>query len=798
MLHYYLKLAYRGLLKTKISSMINIIGLCFGFTCAFYIAVWVKNELGYDRFHDQAENLYLVGSKNKLDANFKEHSPFHSPHAERYKNFAEIEQACGITPLSGSSIKDNGKIFRADGIAASGSFFDLFHFPVLRGTSETFSDSAQVIFLTEKLAKKLFGNQDVVGKMVDFKFDRTEAPYVIGGILENPPSNSTIQFEFVVPWYSNTNKFWGVMGFDFVQLHPQADIASLNEKLLHADFGKMGYSADPGNPFQASVIPLTSIYLDSSFSRFKHGNTNYLWIVGLIGLAVLILTVVNHINLTSSQIALRNKELSIRKLIGSGNRDFLLQFIIESLLFIGASLTLTAVVVQLSATSFFEIVGQEVNLTALFSGDTPFVLAGVLVMITLVSAVVLASYFNHSKPMELLKGNSSGNVKLSAFKEKLMVFQIIIAITGIVITLGLNMQLRLMLDKDPGFEKENIVRVGLSPGSNFKTSEERKAAIDYVNNTLNSESYIMDFDRGNFPTETTLFPWQMESDKPAQEVAMLTCGKNFFTLFGIELMQGSIIDGSEKQGIEEVNGKIIRTGGKVVINESAVREFQLKDPIGHTIKNSSWGDFEVVGVVKDFSFESTGTSVRPLVIVCQPYDSRPVLVKIAPGRTKEALALLEQLHSEMKPGIEFTYTFFDQEFDLIYKRDIILSKMMNVAAVLSIAIAILGLFSLVLIFAKEKTKEIGIRKIMGAHVSEIINMIGYHFLKRMLIAFCIAVPLSYFALHQWLENFAYKIELSWWLFATGGLVVFGLAFLTISFHAYKSARANPIDSLRYE
>ena len=234
MLHYYLKLGYRSLFKTKISSLVNIIGLCFGFTCIFFISVWLKSELGYDQFHHQAENLYLVGSKNKADATFKEYSPFPSPHAERFKDYPEVEESCGIAPLSWAYLKENDKTFKADGMAVTRSFFDMFHFPLLIGPSESFSDSARVIFLTERLSKKLYGDQDVLGKMIDFKFDRSEATYVIGGILENPPSNSTIQFEFVVPWYSNPTKYWAVLDVDFVRLHPKADITSLNKRLLDA------------------------------------------------------------------------------------------------------------------------------------------------------------------------------------------------------------------------------------------------------------------------------------------------------------------------------------------------------------------------------------------------------------------------------------------------------------------------------------------------------------------------------------------------------------------------------------
>lgn len=781
MLYYYLKIALRNFKKTIYASLINVLGLSAGLTIVFFIAVWVHNELTWDRFHPQAENLYLLASRHESEGAYREYTPFVvRPRPDLFAKFPEVKVNVSLVPLDEATIIKDERGFAAKGIAVTRPFFEAFDFPLVSGSYKPYSDSTKVIFLTERLAYKIFNSRDIVGKVVDFTFDNAvDKGFVIGGILENPPANSSIQFEFIVPYH--VRKFWGKMGFDYLLMSPNTDVAAFKEKI--AGIGKQVVGVYNSGTTECTIVPLTGIYFHSTFSSFEHGNIRYVWIVMIAGIVILFVVIANHINLTSSLIAGRSRELSVRKIIGSQKFDIYRQFILESFLFICMSLVGAALLSALFLNDFYSIVQKEIDLTKIFSGWGNFLLPGIL-LVCLFSGIILARFFSGIRPLLMLRGRSSANVKLSAFKDKFMVLQLIVAISGVAVTIGLNAQLDYMMTKDPGYNRENIVKANVAVSRvGLSSKSERARLIDFVSSELSNSSVIVDFDRGSFPTETTNFLWEMEPGKDADNVAMLAVGSNFFKLFDLSMAEGKPVD---------------QYGSFAVLNESAVRAYGISNPIGYKIKNSSWGEYEVSGVVKDFNFESSGLPIKPLVIVCQPYPDRPLIARIAAGRTREGVELLQRLHTIVNPVEEFTYQFFDEEFDRIYRRDIVITKIFRIVAVIAVAISMLGIFSLILVFTQEKTREIGIRKVFGAHVLQIAGLIGYHFMKRLLLAFAIATAVSWFALHKWLENFADKIELTWSMFALAGILVFALAQLTVGWQIFRAARANPVDSLRYD
>lgn len=781
MLHYYLKIAIRNFRKTIFASLINVLGLSAGFASVFFIAVWVQHELNYDRFHHNAEDIYLLASRDESEADFEEYSPLANPRPDLFERYPEVKANVSVVPLDKAGVSYGETSFLVNGLAVTRSFFETFNFPFVAGTYEPYSDSMKVIYLTEGLAYKMFNSHDIVGKVVEFDFD--SSGFMIGGILEDPPANSSIKFEFLVPYFAKAH--WGKRGFIYLALSANTDLPSFKRKIV--DIGKhspyySGFNVEVKTT-ESTVIPITDIYFHSSFSRFDHGNILYVWIVMVAGLVILFVTIANHINLTSSQIAARFTELSIRKIIGSEKMDLYKQFMLESFFLISISLFTTAILSTVLANDFYSIVEKNIPLTEIFSGWGMLLLPAVL-LVSLLSCVALAGFFNAIKPLTLLKSKSPGSLKLSSFKDKFMIIQLIVAFAGIAVTIGLDAQLDHMVSKDPGYQMENIVKVDLT-ASNFleRSKDEREKLTDYIDGQLNNSTLILDYDRGKFPTDVLNFPWKLNPATDADNVAMLTVGSRFFELFGLEMAEGKVVD---------------RYGNFAVLNESAVRYYGISDPVGYKISNSNWGEFEICGVVRDFNFESSGLAVKPLVIVCLPYPERPVIAKIAAGRTREALEFLRNIHATVNPGLQFSYQFFDDEFDKIYKRDLILTKVFNIVSVVAAVISMLGMFSVILIFTREKTKEIGIRKVFGAQVRQITRLIGFHFVKRLFLAFVVATPVSWFALHKWLENFTYKIELSWWIFAVSGVIVFVLAMLTIGFQTLRAARANPVESLRYD
>lgn len=779
MFHYYLKLALRNFRNTIGSSLTNVLGLSVGLTIVFFITVWVYSEFTYDRFHSRSEDIYLLASKQESEAAFREYSPFVRPRPDLFAKYPEVNSTVGVVPLDEASISNGDRSFAANGIGVTRSFFETFNFPFTTGSYEPYSDSTKVIFLTETLAFKIFNRTDVTGRIIDLNFgDSLDNGLIVGGVLADPPVNSSIQFEFIVPYYVRSS--WGRMDFCYLLISPHADILTFKAKIKL--IGREGISFANSPMPVCTVVPLTDIYFHSTFSRFAHGNILYVWVMMIAGAVLLLIIMANHINLTSSLIAGRFRELGVRRIMGSQKFDLHKQFILESFLFIIIALAGVVLLSSILLDDFYSIIQRRIDLTTAFSGWGWFLFPGI-VLVCLLSGIVLARFFNHVDPLTLLRGESGHDQKLSAFKDKFMVIQLIVAVAGIAVTIGLNAQLDIMMSKDPGYEKENIVKVNLTTNKRATMSQDQHIKLnDFIDGQLSSSSVIADFDRGVFPTDVLAFPWQFDPTEDAHNVSMLTVGSNFFNLFDLEMVEGNAV---------------VEYGSFVVVNESAVRAFGISDPLGYKIKNASWGEFEIAGIVKDFNFESAGVAIKPLVIVCLPYPDRPLVAKITAGRTREGLEFLEQLHTTLNPGAEFSYQFFDETFDKIYRRDIVLARIFNITTTVAVVISMLGMFSLVLVFTREKTAEIGIRKVFGAGTIQITALIGYHFLKRVAVAFAIGGGIAWLALHKWLENFAYRIDLGLWIFVLSGILVCVLAQLTIGWQVIRAARANPVDGLRH-
>ena len=769
MIKYYLSLTLRNFRRAIVPNLISVFGLASGFVCVFFISVWVGNELTYDRFHEDSSNIYVMTARVIGDSDFRPRSPFLSPQSEIYHGYPEVKAFSTTVHLENSNISNGNDFYNSNGLASSLSFFDIFDFPLLNGTVEQYTDSSKVIFLTESMSIKLFGNIDVLGNVVTLRFINTY-DLVVGGIISDPPANSSHQFDFIIPFF--VERSWPKIPRDYLQLFPGTKIDVLNRKI-----STVGHNLVSGaNKYECSLFPFSDIYFGSDFSEFRHGNINYVLVLIALGFVILIATVVNHINLASSQLSLRFKEFSIRMLMGSRINDLYKQMILDTLFTAVIAVLLSTIMVKLLSPSFYSIVENEMPLSFLGTENGIVYLILVLLIISLVCGSLLARFFSRTKP---ILSNHSDNLKLTSFKGKLMIIQLIVATTGLILTISLDMQLDYMIGMDPGYDKENIVKISLSSMGPRNVVQEN---VDYVDNVLSNTSYILSFDRGSFPTEVSLFPWQIVAGQEAVNVNMLAVGRNFFDLFGISVVKGDIVNS---------------LAPKALLNEAAVREYKLSDPIGHKISNSSWGEYEVVGIVKDFRFESAGLKVKPLVIVCQPYNTNPVIVKIARGHTPDALALLSNIHKRVQPDREFTYEFFDQEFDSMYRRDLILSKVFSVATIVAIVISIVGLFSLILCFTEEKTKEIGIRKVFGARVTDILGIIGWHFVRKLLGVFIFSSVLSFWLMQKWLNNFEYRIHLTPWIFISAGVIVFTITIATISFQTYMAANQNPVKSLRH-
>ncbi|MEQ1584923.1 MAG: ABC transporter permease [Cyclobacteriaceae bacterium] len=775
-----IKLAIRNILKSKSSTFTSLFGLTIGFVALILIAIWVVNELSYNHSFSKLEQIHIVLSRTKGDMVYRPISPFPIPNEIAYKAFPEIEYYSSSVNLDNCKLSVDERTFRSNGLSVTLPFFRIFDIEFQNGGIKGINDSSKVIFITERLANKLFGSVDVIGKSVDFIFQKNRHLTVIG-VIKNPPINSSFKYEFLVPYLVETS--WGRMPIDFIQVLKNTEISKFNQRFNTVGGAGHYYGADGLIEMESAAFPLSELYFNSNFTGYEHGNMNYVWIMVITGIIILFATLLNFVNLASSRLLNRFKDIGIRKILGSQNQDFYSEFIFESLIFFSGSIVIAISLVLLLFPSFQQTIEREISIqnTHLLS------LFSLLIIIGLVSSflcgLILPILLRNDSPVSMTKGTLRKNV-FSSFKEKLMIAQLSVSIVGLSLSLLVGKQLRFMINSKPGYEIENIIKVNLL-GSDFdhQSIQVRDAQLSYIEANLTSTSLILDYDRGDFPTTSTLFPWKVTSDLPTSDINTMSVGKNFFNLFGLKILEGDALRDS---------------GPLAVLNESAIRAFRIDNPIGHKIENASWGKFTVLGVVKDFNFESTGISVKPLIIVCQPYLDRPLIVKVAKGKTEDALDYLAKMNSKINPGLDFQYQFMDQEFENLFRGDQTISTIFNGASLVSLSISLMGLFSFMLIFAQERTKEVGIRKVFGASALQIALLFSNYFGRRFLFAFIIAAVASTFLSSKFLEGFSNKIGIDYLLILYAGIMVSMLSFITIAYQTVSSANANPVNSLRNE
>lgn len=775
-----IKLALRHLIKSKISSITNLFGLAIGLAVMFLISIWVQHELTFNHEYRKLPQLYLVISKAKEDLIYRPISPFPKPNEIAYQAFPEIENSTSLVRLEDSKLTKGGNMFRAKGLASTLSIFEMFNLTLIKGTLNGQTNSSKSIFLTEDLARKLFGTIEVIGMTIDFTFEHQQELEIVG-IVRSPSSNTSIQFEFIVPYF--IEKSWGRMPLDFLLLEKNANLLGFNRKFKNVGGAGFYYGANGLIELESAAYPLSDVYFKSDFSGFDHGNVNYVIIMATIGLIILVASFLNYLNLASSRLMDRLKDIGIRKLNGARDTTIFFEFFIESLIYFISAWIVSAILSYILFPAFIKLTGLEVRMD---KDDLSILLMlWFLISLTLacLSSFLIPKILSGQNILSLMKGTIRID-SVGSFKERLMVLQISVSVTCIALALLINEQFKFMINSNPGYEKENIIRVNLlGPDFTYLGKENRESQLSYIDAALSSTSYIVDYDRGDFPTTTTLFNWRISPDFPSVDIPTMSVGNNFFKLFGLTIVQGEAVT---------------RSGPVAVLNESAIRMFGITNPIGHQIENSSWGKFTILGVVKDFNFESTGIPIKPLVVVCQPFVDRPILAKIAKGKTQEALQFLAKLNAKVNPGLEFQYQFLDNEFEKLFKRDQVISRLFIFAAVISLIVSMIGLFSFMLLLVKGKTKEIGIRKVFGASATQIIWLMFGLYGKRMLIAIVIGT-ISYFSIANWyLDNFSMKVDLSLWLVIYSASIVAIISIVIVAFQTMKTTSVNPTISLRID
>ncbi len=810
----YLKIAFRNLAKNKAFSAINIAGLAIGIGCFVLIALYVTDELSFDRFNEKGERIFRISSDIKFGG-AETRYPFTSDMMGPIfkKDFPEVEDYTRIYTSNGSKLikKDNGFINEEKVGHADSTFFNIFTLPAIAGDTKTALDEPNTVVITETTAKKYFGTTDAIGKIVETNDnDRTlYTLYKVTAVIKDIPSNAHFNFDFLFSM-KNVNYGWGqLMSHNFhtyLLLKPGTDIKVFEKRSLDQYINKyvlpeanqvMGVSSmedfeRSGNKLRYSLTPLLDIHLYSGrpFELSPGGNIQYVYIFSLVAVFILLIACINFMNLTTARSSNRAKEVGIRKVLGTNKKNLITQFLSESTVMAIISTLLGIGIVLLALPLFNSVAGKSMQISNLF---TPiFILF--LVMLPFVVGLIAGSYpaffLSSFKPIMVLKGKLKIGGVNSGLRSMLVVFQFVTSIVLIIGTIIIYRQLNYIQSKNLGYAKEQVLIINdaYTLGRNAESfKQEMLQQPGVINGTLS----------GYLPTPSSrsdnLFSSSPQLDvKNGFGMQEWSVDHDYIHTLGMELVAGRNF--SKEFGTDS---------SAVILNETTAKSLGYDDPIGkpvYAIYNPETNEtrkYTIIGVVKDFHFESLKRDIGKLGLFLRR-STGLVSFKINAANAPQVIKIAEQKWKAISPQMPFNYKFLDTEFNHVYDAEQRVGKIALSFAVLAILIACLGLFGLAAYIAEQRTKEIGIRKVLGASATSLVAMLSRDFLKLVLISSVIAFPLAWWSMRTWLQDFAYRIEIGWWVFVAAGVIAILIALITVSFQAIKAAMANPVKSLRTE
>ncbi len=807
MLKNYFKIAWRNLLKNKAFSAINISGLAIGIATCLIIMLFVNNELSYDRYNEKADRIVAVYFQGNVQGEKMNEGSVMPPVAQTLKaDFPEVEEATRLRNYGTPKLINGNKSFNNDAFAfVDSNFFQVFTLPLLQGNAKTALLNPNTIVITKAVSRKYFGDDDAMGKVLRFK-DGDNASYKVTGIIDQMPVNSNFQFELFASmaslpeskepsWMTSNFHTYLVLAKNFDYKKLEAKLPGVVEKymgpqMLQAMGTSLAEFRKKGNDISFHLKPITAIHLDPDFPNdlSAPGDIRNVYIFGAIAVFMLLIACINFMNLSTAGASNRSREVGIRKVLGSTKNELVKQFLLESILISAIALVLAIAVIYLALPAFNQLADQ--NLSLQFSAR-PLLLPGLIVFVLLTGILAgsyPAFYLSSFKPVSVLKGKFTSGKKTIGLRRGLVVFQFFISIILIVGTTVVFKQLSYMQNKDVGYKKDQVLIIPNTwmLGKNQNVFYQQLLADPGVANVSRS-GYLPagPSDNNNF--------FVSPEQNPAQMIKTLRydVDENYISTLGIQLLSG-----------RNFSKGFITDSSAVILNETAARVLGWGEKaVGHTISNSNnRGEkisYHVIGVVKDFNFRSLHERISPLVMSLAP-NSNTLIAKLKTKNVAGITSILAKRWTALGAEDPLAYSFLDERFNNTYKAEQKIGIILGIFAGLTIFVACLGLFGLVMFTAQQRTKELGIRKVLGASIIQVTNMLSKEFLKLVLIACIIAFPLSYWAMQKWLQDFEYRTNISWWVFIMAGAAALLIAFLTVSFQAIKAALANPVKSLRTE
>jgi ABC-type antimicrobial peptide transport system permease subunit len=790
MLNNYFRVAWRSLIANKTFSLLNISGLTLGLACGLLIFLWVNDEISVDKFHAHSDRLFLMYENETIDG--KVFSGYWTPGLlaqELKKKIPEVQYATDMMSHDGTSFEAGDKRLKENGMNADSDFFRMFSYPLLQGEAATALNTPASIAISDKMAISFFGSPgEAMGKTIRWEDSRN---FSVTAVFAEPPANSSARFDYVINWAAELDANPWLREWDnnspntAILLRPDADPKKVFAKFNHF-LDEYNHSFNKTFRLDLGMQPYGDTWLHGEFTdgKISGGRIEYVHLFSLVAVFILFIACINFMNLTTARSGRRAKEIGIRKVAGAVRGPLVRQFLIEAVLITAIAAGFALLIVTAILPQFNQLTGKQIDMPW-SSGIFWAALAGLVFLTGLVAGSYPAFFLSGLHPIRVLKGALKFTGGAVLFRKGLVVFQFVLCIVLIIGTIVVSRQISYIQHADLGFNRDNLVYIPMEGdlSSKYTVFRGEAARIPGIVDVAVLQDRPVHIGRDI----TGSVDWAGKDPNSNAQFAVTAAGDEFIKTMQLQLLLGR----------DFYRDDLADTAGYIV-NETAAARFHYKAPIGQPLK--LWNrQGKIIGVVKDFHLTSLHQKIMPLVIrMRDSVEGGNILVRIDGRHTKEVLSSLEQLCKTLNPQFPFTYYFTDDQYLKQYKSDVVVSGLSKGAAIVAIFISCMGLLGLAMFTAQQRTKEIGIRKVMGAGTFSLLTLLSGEFLLLVLIALVIASPLAWWAMHSWLNDYAYQIRIEWWFFGLAGALAILIALATISFQAVRAASANPVRSLRSE
>ncbi len=776
----YLKITLRNIKSNKSFSFINIAGLAVGMACCLLILIWINHEMSFDRFHEHSDSIYRLAFTSTRSAQQGWGTPY--PLGPVIKdNIPAVEEVVRLSRLNRRLVAyDEKRFFESSIISADPSILKIFSFSFNKGDPESALISPSSMVVTQTVAARYFGSEDPLGKnlMINNRF-----PFTVTGVIADIPDNSSLRFDFLIPLEFlqsiGAPMHWGAFGYDtYLLLKPDVDIQDVHNKIE---------KLEKPLPHKFVLHPFNTMRL---FGINETGVIRSVSLFSFLAFLVLLIACVNYINLTTARSANRAKEIGLRKVVGAHRKDIIRQFFGESIVFAFIALCFAFVLALLFLPMISRVAGSRLSINLAQHQFILIEIVGILLLTVIFSGCYPALFLSSFHPVKVFKGILYSGRKNSILRKGLVVGQFIVSIVLIIGTLLINEQLRYVSHRNSGFKKENLIYMPMrGEGNLWQKYEIFKQELEQQHDIISVTASTC-LPVGGMIEEWGQLDWKDRDPEERFGMSHMAVDADFLETFQIELIEGRFF-----------SDDLLSDNQNFVLNEAAVKATKLQSPVGERFRLLERTG-QIVGVVKDFHFDSLHTEIGPLVLQMMPYSywayQHLVFVRIKSSGVRKTLASIERLWDKHVPEYPFEFHFIDSSMETLYGSEQRLSAMLRYFTFVSLFISCLGLFGLVSFSVERRTKEIGIRKVLGASVGSVINLASKEYIGLVAISNVIAWPVAYYFMHKWLQNFAYRINFNIWIFILSGLAALTIALVTVSFQCIKAATANPVDSLRYE